>query len=187
MLVCPDGYHANPNSGTCQQNCTHGRFDYGPGHLCVDDCPKPYYGYANNTENVCVIECPDNYFAEGNLCESGCTLPLYADTVTHRCVSDCIDTYASDDSKACEDTCDQYGQIADNSTNTCVDECPTDPDYYEEDGFCVMHCSGDLYADPTPGLRKCVAECTDGLYGDPVSGRCHADCLPGYYRYDGTN
>ena len=133
-----------------------------------------------------MLGCPNGYFAEGDLCKTGCTLPLYADSTTNRCVSSCIDSYAADSSIACEATCSQFGEIADNSTNKCVSICPTDPDYYEENGFCVMHCSVG-FADPTSGVRDCRVLCTEGLYGDPVSGRCLVACLPGYYGYNVTN
>lgn len=49
VLVCPEGYQSNPSSGTCQQNCTHSLYDYPPTHSCVVNCPKPYYGYDNET------------------------------------------------------------------------------------------------------------------------------------------
>lgn len=66
------------------------------------------------------------------LCKPSCTLPLVADPVTHRCVEDCIDSYASTDAGACiiDTECATYSTIADSSTNRCVGECPTDPDYY---------------------------------------------------------
>ena len=189
MLVCPEGYYANPENNVCQQNCTHSLFDYTPTHQCVDSCPKPYYGYDNDTERVCVLQCPDDYYAEDDMCRNGCqTATLYADSITHMCVPDCIDGYfANDDGNTCEETCSQFGTIADNSTNKCVDLCPTDPDYYEEDGACVMHCSSGLFADPTANLRKCQNPCEEGLWGDPVSGRCLDYCLPGYFRYNTTN
>lgn len=59
-------------------------------------------------------------------------MPLVADSVTHRCVSSCIDSYASIDDIACVDVagCVAQGKVADNSTNKCVPICPTDPDYY---------------------------------------------------------
>lgn len=101
---------------------------------------------------------------------------------------DCLDgTYACDSQKACVETCSLYSQIADNSTNKCVDECPVDPDYYDENGVCVLYCSGNLFADPTAGIRACVGLCEEGLWGEPVSGRCLETCLPGYYRYNATN
>ena len=87
-----------------------------------------------------MVNCPTNTFAEGDLCKSGCTLPLYADSTNNRCVSHCIDSYASNSSKACLNDCTADSLIADNSTNQCVSLCPEDPDYYEENGFCVMHC-----------------------------------------------
>ena len=62
-------------------------------------------------------------FAEGSLCKIGCTLPLVADSVTHRCVANCLDgTYASTDAFACISAagCSTYNKIADNSTNRCV-------------------------------------------------------------------
>ena len=161
VLVCPEGYQANPQSGSCQQNCSHSLYDFEPAHLCVESCPKPYYGYDNDTEKICVIECPEGFFAYDDICKDSCSgTGLYADSVTHRCVAECInDTYASDSSSSCVDSCAPYSEFADNSTNTCVDECPTDPDYYEENDICVMHCSGSLFADPTTGIRSCVGEC----------------------------
>ena len=79
-------------------------------------------------------------------------MPLYADSTTNRCVSECIDSFANDATPSCSATCTPYGQIADNSTNKCVDICPTEPDYYEENGVCVMDCASG-YADPTAGKR----------------------------------
>lgn len=87
-----------------------------------------------------------------------------------------MNSYYSSDAGACvaDVDCATYSTIADSSSNTCVGPggCPTDPDYYEEDGFCVPYCSEGTFADPTTGFRACTGLCTEGLYGDPVSGRC---------------
>lgn len=116
-------------------------------------------------------------------------MPLVADSVTNRCVEECIDSYYSSDAVACITAaeCAIYSTIADSSTNQCVGECPTDPDYYEQNGICVPYCAIDTFADPTPGLRLCTSLCTEGLYGDPVSGRCLESCLPGYFAFNDTN
>lgn len=131
-MICPVGLHANYLSGFCEYNCTLGLFDYTPTHICVANCPLPYYGYDNGTELVCVLVCLPPTFAEGDLCVTGCTLPLVADSVTRKCVSSCINSYVSPDAVACVPaaTCALYSTIADNSTNRCVPICPTDPDYY---------------------------------------------------------
>ena len=161
VLVCPEGYQANSNTGACEANCTSSWYDYMPSHICVESCPKPYYGYDNDTENVCVPECPVDYFAYDDICKDSCAgTSMYADPVTHRCVDECINgTYACDGSSSCVDDCVPYGQVADNSTNTCQDFCPTDPDYYAEGGICVMHCTSGTYADPTAGKRACDSLC----------------------------
>ncbi len=74
----------------------------------------------------------------------------------------------------CVASCSSYAnyKFVDNSTNTCVNICPSDPDMYVENYICVLHCAGGKFADPTPGVRACTSKCTDGLFSDPISGRC---------------
>lgn len=111
------------------------------------------------------------------------------DDVTHRCVSSCIDSYYSYLAGACVSAadCATYGTFADDSNNSCVHICPSDPDYYMENDICVPYCAYGTYADATSGVRECTSLCTEGLYGDPVSGRCVSKCLPGYYAFNDTN
>ena len=74
----------------------------------------------------------------------------------------CINSYASSDAIACIPAASSalYNTIADNSSNKCVPICPTDPDYYMQNGICVPYCSFGTYADPTTGLRICTSLCT---------------------------
>jgi len=64
---------------------------------------------------------------------------------------------------------------ADNSTNRCVLQCPTDPDYYADSHVCVFYCTTpNTFADPNG--RICISRCTNfstyTQYGDPRTGRC---------------
>jgi hypothetical protein len=61
-------------------------------------------------------------------------------------------------------------QYADDSTNRCVDLCPTVPDYFgteniQSNRICVPLCDVGLFADSL--TRTCVQECNidEGYYG----------------------
>ncbi len=51
-------------------------------------------------------------------------------------------------------------QFADNSTNMCVDKCPSDPDLYGQlsTNSCVLTCQSGFYSHPVS--RMCVNGCT---------------------------
>jgi hypothetical protein len=63
---------------------------------------------------------------------------------------------------------------ADNSTNRCVFQCPTDPDYYADSHVCVFYCTTpNYYADPNG--RICTPRCSNwtyNQYADPRTDRC---------------
>jgi len=138
-----------------------------------------------------VLECPANNYAQGRLCSTSCTSPLFADPISHLCVSSCFDSFAlTSGVNACVSgaTCALYSKIADNTSNTCTPLCPSDPDLYNQNGYCVSKCTGNnIFADPTANVRACTGLCTTGLFGDPVSGRCIPKCQLGYYAVNGTN
>ena len=79
---------------------------------------------------------------------------------------------------------------ADNSTNQCVETCPSFPDYYADNHICVFYCTdSSQFADPDS--RECVDRCPNitahNTYGDPLTGRCVQTCSLGYYADNSTN
>jgi hypothetical protein len=99
---------------------------------CVATCPAPYSGYNNGTARLCVPRCPTNYYSYNRVCGPTCSWPYYADNTTNQCVTSCVNSFASDDVQVCVPSCSIYStyKLSDNSTNTCVNLCPSDPDSY---------------------------------------------------------
>ena len=74
------------------------------------------------------------------------------------------------------DGCYYNDQFADNSTNMCVDECPSQPDFYGQVSTktCVFKCLPTLFSHPD--LRLCIDHCDDPYYADPSLGLCVLTC-----------
>lgn len=158
--------------------------------MCIGTCPAPYSGYYNGTANICVLNCPTDTYSYNRVCGSGCTFPYFADNATNYCVLDCLMSYASKDSQKCVSSCALFpiDNLADNSTNQCVNICPSTPDYYAQNNMCVLQCTvANTYADPTSGVRTCTTLCTSGLFSDTISRRCLSVCPNGYWGQNGTN
>lgn len=75
---CPLGSYGNPITQQCVYDVTG-----------VSSCPYNYYGNTSNI-NICVKECI-TLFADPILkkCKPTCTAPLYTDTSSMRCVTNC--------------------------------------------------------------------------------------------------
>ena len=86
---------------------------------------------------------------------------------------------------------------ADNSTYTCVSQCPSSPNYYSDpiSGNCVLFCPEGLYSETagrtcTPYCsvgfadnytRRCVGTCpsSEDTYADPTTRTCVKECPDG--------
>ncbi len=68
----------------------------------------------------------------------------------------------------CNGTDGLHGTFGDNTTNTCVQRCPTGS-----------------YGDPLTINRHCVATCTNSNFADPLSMLCVSVCpaSPPYFGY----
>lgn len=142
------------------------------------DCNITYFG--DNSINMCVPICPIsmNYFGDPStrLCVSYCpllTLPvinataginlpsgrLFADYSTRLCVYTCPSNYGNE------------GTYGDNSTNTCVGQCPIGS-----------------FGDANTVNRFCVSECTGGSYADNLTMLCVSICPanPPTFGYNGN-
>lgn len=179
MGICPVGYADDTTN------------------VCVAVCPLQAgtFGFVNlsSTVRICLEICPDTYYSEPvhRTCGLTCDPPYYALNSTHQCVVSCVDSFADPDNNRCMDACHSVAYPnADNSTNYCVFQCPSNPDYYSDNHVCVYYCTNPLhFADPDS--RSCVGRCPNITayysYGDPTTGRCVQYCPLGYYADNTTN
>jgi hypothetical protein len=117
-------------------------------------------------------------------------LQLYPVTLSG-CVSLCpLNTYgdySNPNDKVCVINC-ASGWYSDNSTWTCVQNCPSTPSYYIETSLaqCVATCRSDLNEYALDIGRICVTNCPSGYFADNNTGRCLQNCLivPSTYRFN---
>lgn len=74
------------------------------------------------------------------------------------CIPNCPNgTYKDNSTRTCVADCPFLPlTFADNSTNECVEDCPPSPNYFADNytRVCVFNCSVGLFADPS--TRACV-------------------------------
>lgn len=106
----------------------------------------------------CLTQCPFGQFG------------VYQDLTAKYCSVDCPD-----------------GWFADNSTWTCVQQCPSTPSYYADldSKTCVDKCREELSLFAYDIGRICVTECPSAYFADNFTRRCLLDCLlePSTYEF----
>jgi hypothetical protein len=146
-----------------------------------------YFG--DPSTRLCTTYCPLLTANVGNTTSSIDQVAgrLFADYKTRLCVYTCPADFGL------------QGTYGDNSTNTCVERCPTGSygDANTTNRFCVANCSNGSYADtlsmlcvevcpaspPTFGYQgdwTCVKNCPPGLWADDSTRTCVSSCSPNY-------
>ena len=131
---------ADNSTGRCVGTCPEDPDFYGYNRVCYDYCPLAGW-YAENGTRECLQYCPTGSFADENnrRCMDVCTGMQYAHTVPlsnpeenvcmYVCPEDFWGYWGIDDIdnitlvKECRPDCPE-GYFAENTTNTCVRECP---------------------------------------------------------------
>lgn len=112
------------------------------------------------------------------------------DDTTMQCVDQCpygqFGVKADLAAKYCDIACPD-GWFADNSTWTCVPNCPSNPSYYADlaSKVCVAICRKDLGLYASNGNRTCLSLCPETTFADNFTQRCLSDCLlqPNTYEF----
>ena len=153
---------------------------------CLEECPNEYpfqYG------NACLKECPDNFYyiesGSNKICQSNCDDYIINEAngkkkCSKHCISSNIgipifDYYIKNsDLKICVDSCNKeelsykFSVKATNEPKECLDSCPNDYPYYDEnDKICLKRC--DNYYDG----NKCVDSCNSFVY---MENQCLNSC-----------
>ena len=148
---CPTGFWKYTSNHTCVDDCydasladnaNYYNFD-GEDKVCYQTCPSGYYG--DPVSHNCVTLCPltpnatDNanisYYVLGNICSLYCDSSTWAYSPNRTCMTSCplgyyknIITVGSNTYQVCEDVCSVTLSgnrlLGDNTTGTCVDNCP---------------------------------------------------------------
>jgi hypothetical protein len=171
----------------CTTLCTVGTYadNFTGTRTCTSVCPSAYNSFGDPTTLSCVLHCvtPLTWAdSQTQRCEYTCTGTTYAEDLTFTCVTamNCptIPAYLFGDNNTwhCVASCiytNAMIQWADNTTRTCVAQCPngTDTRYYGDTStgvpICVITCPVSPVLFGMNSTNTCVSECQDGLYGDP--------------------
>ena len=118
-------------------------------------------------------------------------LQTYADTYTRTCVFRCSilqNLWADTNGKKCRLNCTN-SQIRDNSTQSCVPKCPSNPESYADlvTTFCVRTCPNGKFASDSVS-RVCTGDCSlySLTFGDNTTNRCTTNCPIPYFADNST-
>lgn len=140
---------------------------------CVEKCPTYPDMFADLVSQKCVLSCPNGTYAYNitRVCVSNCTSPYLADPYLLECVLFCSISelsFADITIGQCVSTCTNHtiNNVStlfyqDNSTLTCVKQCPSFP--------------AKLYGHNESNV--CVQGCPDGTYGDNDTRVCLDKCI----------
>ena len=156
--TCPNGYIADPSTGSCVSVCPSSWYlkleDRDTNPTCTQNCTT---GFAYNTLQTCVEECPAGFFSrvisDYPKCVQVCQNGWYGNPETGACTASCpFPKYGDDNNKLCVDTCSDASEF-------------------------MQVRIADLF-------RSCVDTCETGQYGNPFTRKCSnytTDCPDGYF------
>ncbi len=168
VTTCPTNFYADTKTKICVSICSQNNsLTYYENGVCVTTCTN---GIADPNTMTCILGpgCPTSLyypilFAYQGICVSKCPNNKFGDLENKICVDLCSGIY-----------------YADNSTNTCVLTCPTNPSYYADSNsnICVFTCSSG-YSDNS--TRKCVEKCPINYSAYDPTMSCVLNCPSLYY------
>ncbi len=165
--------------------------------MCVAVCPLAQNSFADPITGKCVTSCPSGYFTDSRdrtckqncsflfsdtttnpkSCVANCSLGLYADQLTFKCVSICPPGYYKHITRQCVQFC-PYGYYLNPLLSTCVvlANCPSTLPYADNlTHQCTANCSSGQFGFLATGATnggKCQYYCPTNYYANPISGKC---------------
>ena len=156
-------------------DCPSGTFSNFDNNLCVTTCPADTY-YMEGSRPNCTERCPQNFYGSpiDKKCKEG-----------NLCPTSPIRYYADDTSNLCVEKC-PTGYYSDTTTNRCLVFCSSG--YFADDtsgtGRCVQNCPDEYFRDNS--TRSCLRKCPKGSYINEQSGNCTDQCSSPYYGDNST-
>ncbi|XP_072167350.1 proprotein convertase subtilisin/kexin type 5-like [Diadema setosum] len=163
---CSDGYIPEPRSRQCQQCHPSCKTCSGTFDSCTS-CDEDYFLY-DALDNLCVTQCPSDMYPTQ---EKTCQL----------CHADC-DTCTGPSDHDCS-SCRYTGRFLDESSSSCVSECPSGQYGDDYNGVCGP-CHPSCEECDGPGDHECTS-CHDSF--DKINGLCQSSCSDKMYRDDNGN
>lgn len=202
---CPPGEWADLVLRVCNPNCGYNTSLYADNSsaACVDRCPTYPDLFADKVAQKCVLSCPNGTFAfnVSRACETGCLAPYFADPYKLECVLSCLIadlSYADSIDRTCVSSCSNHTIngtsvifYADNSTLTCVMQCPELPNkLYGENitNTCMQSCPSGTYGDNDTRvcLDRCVFQLPKFTWADKINNFCVKTCPYSYFADNST-